>query len=129
RRFACRHGRRVGDLPADTHAHDATALGLEHLDVETVEIELLPDHGHAAELRQQVAADRAEALARDVDAQPAVQLGDGDLPAEHEHAVPLVLDGLGLDVVLVPDLADDLLEQILNRNQAPGAAVFVDDDG
>ena len=64
-----------------------------------------------------------------LDAQPIVQLVDADLAAEDEHAVALVLDGLGLDVVLVANLADDLLEQVLDRDQARGAAVFVDDDG
>ena len=33
-----------------------------------------------------------------------------------------------LDVVLVGDLADDLLEDVLDRDQAGGAAVLVDDD-
>ena len=36
--------------------------------------------------------------------------------------------GLGL-VMLVLDLADDLLDHILDRHQALGAAEFVDDDG
>ncbi len=40
----------------------------------------------------------------------------------------LVDDRLAFDVVLVADLADDLLEQILDRHQPGGAAVFVDDD-
>ena len=35
---------------------------------------------------------------------------------------------LVLDVVLVADLADDLLHQILDRDQARGAAVLIDDD-
>ena len=51
-----------------------------------------------------------------------------DLAAEHERAVALVDDRLGLDVVLVANLADDLLEQVLDRHQAGGAAVLVDDD-
>ena len=37
-----------------------------------------------------------------------------DLAAEHERAVALVDDRLGLDVVLVANLADDLLEQVLD---------------
>ena len=43
--------------------------------------------------------------------------------------LPFLDDRLGLDVVLVADLADDLLEQILERHQARRAAVLVDDDG
>ena len=51
------------------------------------------------------------------------------LRAEHERAVAFVDDRLGLDVVLVADLADDLLEQILEVTRPGGAAVLVDDDG
>ena len=40
-----------------------------------------------------------------------------------------VLDLDLLRVVLVGDLADDLLEQVLDRDQAGSAAVLVDDDG
>ena len=50
------------------------------------------------------------------------------LPLNDEAAVALVDDRLGLDVVLVANLADDLLEQVLDRHQAGGAAVLVDDD-
>ena len=63
-----------------------------------------------------------------LDAEPIVQLVDVDLAAEDEHAVAFVQHRLGLDVVLVANLADDLLEQVLDRDQARGAAVLVDDD-
>ena len=46
-----------------------------------------------------------------------------------QPAVAEVLDLGGLAVVLVGDLADDLLEDVLDRHQAGGAAVLVDDDG
>ena len=39
-----------------------------------------------------------------------------------------VLDVDVVDVVLVGDLADDLLEHVLDGDQAGGAAVLVDDD-
>ena len=45
-----------------------------------------------------------------------------------EDAVALVDDRLRLDVVLVADLADDLLEHVLDGHEARGAAVLVDDD-
>ena len=38
-------------------------------------------------------------------------------------------DGCFLFVVLVPDLADQLLQNVLHRDDAAGAAVFVDHDG
>ena len=40
----------------------------------------------------------------------------------------LDLDGL-VGVVLVGNIADDDFDQILDRDQAFGAAIFVDDDG
>ena len=61
--------------------------------------------------------------------QPIGQLLDVRLAAEHEAPVALVDDRLGLDVVLVADLADDLLDQVLERHQPGGAAVLVHDDG
>ncbi|GMA20065.1 hypothetical protein GCM10025862_20860 [Arsenicicoccus piscis] len=42
--------------------------------------------------------------------------------------LPQLLDALGLLVVLVVDLADDLLDDVLHRDQARGAAVLVHDD-
>ena len=38
-------------------------------------------------------------------------------------------DGRLLLVMLVPDLADQLLQNVLHRDDAAGAAVFVDHDG
>ena len=90
---------------------------------------MLADRRHAPETRQQEAADGLEALAFDRDLEQVRHLLDVDLAAEHEAAPALVDDGLDLDVVLVADLADDLLEQVLDRDQAGGAAVLVDDDG
>ena len=44
------------------------------------------------------------------------------------HARPLGADRRRLGVVLVVDVADDDLEQVLDRADADGAAVLVDDD-
>ena len=60
-----------------------------------------------------------EQLAEVLDRQPG---GDPD------RAVVELLDRRALDVVLVGDLADDLLEDVLDGDQAGGAAVLVDDD-
>ena len=55
---------------------DAAALGFEHLDAQAVELERLADRRHAAELRQQVAADGLESLRLDLDAEPLAHLVD-----------------------------------------------------
>ena len=87
-----------------------------------------PTAGTRPSARQDVAADGLESFRLDLDAEPLAHLVDVHLGAEHVRAVALVDDRLGLDVVLVADLADDLLEQILDRHEAGGAAVLVDDD-
>ena len=97
-------------------------------DVEGLEVEAGAGLGQAAELLHDPAADgghirvafQAEMLRKVVKAHLGVdqvgiggQLGDGRL----------------LLVVLVPDLADQLLQNVLHRDDAAGAAVFVDHDG
>ncbi len=50
-------------------------------------------------------------------------------PGDQHRAVGLDADRLGLHVVLVLDLADQLLDDVLDRHQPGGAAVLVDHDG
>ena len=94
-----------------------------------LELHVLARRRHAAEVGQQESADRLEALALHLDPEALGHVLDVHLAAEHEAPVALVDDRLGLDVVLVADLADDLLEQILDGHEARRAAVLVDDDG
>src|SRR6185436_9491182 len=60
---------RGGSL-GDAHAVDAPALGVEHFDAQPVDLEPLADGRHAADVVHQIAADRLESLALDLDAQP-----------------------------------------------------------
>jgi hypothetical protein len=75
-------------------------------------------------------ADRVVLLVAELRAEELVELLD---PREREHdvaAVFLRLDRRGLFlVVLVVDLADDLLQHVLDSRDPGDAAVFVDDDG
>ena len=125
---ACSVSSAVASLLVDPHLVDPPALGVEHLDAQAVELEALADRRDAADVRQQIAADGLEPFALDLDVQPLRDLVDVHLAAEDEAAVAFVDDRLRLDVVLVADLADDLLEQILDGDQPGGPAVFVDDD-
>ena len=59
-------GLAAGELPADPHLVDPPPLGLEHLDAQPVDVEALADGRHAAEVRQQVAADGLEPFALDL---------------------------------------------------------------
>ena len=87
------------------------------------------DLGQPAELGQHVAGD---GLVRPVGQPQAGRLGE---VVEVEQPVDLAraagrLPALGRDlrVVLVVDLADDLLDEVLEGDDAVGAAVLVDDD-
>src|SRR5262245_8174103 len=113
---------------ADADLGDAAALDLDDLEREIVDVDGLAHVRHATEVRQQIPAHGFEALALDIDVQPLTHLVDAHLAAEDETAVALVRDGLALDIVFVANLADDLLEQILDGHQASGAAVLVDHD-
>ena len=108
---------------------DPPPLGVEHFDAQAVDLEPLADRRHAAEVRQEVAADGLEPFALDRARSAAARTSSmSTLPLNDEAAVAFVDDRLGLDVVLVADLADDFLEQVLDRHQAGGAAVLVHDD-
>ena len=123
-----RSGTRAG-READPHLVNAAPLGFQHFDLQAVELEGLADGGHAADAGQHVSADGLEPFGLDLDAEPLAHFGDVHLGAEDDRSVPFVDDRLRLDVVLVADLADDFLEEILDRHQPGGAAVLVDDDG
>ena len=53
----------------------------------------------------------------------------GTVAVDDDRAVGLLPDALHGDVVLVGDVADDLLDDVLERHQALHLAIFVDDDG
>ena len=62
-------------------------------------------------------------------AELAVEVADRHV-ALADHAAVLAPDHAALDgVVLVLDVADDLLDDVLERDDAAQRAVFVDDDG
>ncbi len=69
-------------------------------------------------------------LGKKIDAEQLLQGRNVDAPV---GGIDLVLDGLDLDVlvgvVLVGNVADDDLDQILDRNEPLRAAILVDDDG
>ena len=112
----------------DAHLADAPALGVDDLHVQAVDVERLADGRHMAEMAQQKSADGLEPFALDRHVQTIRNFIDVGRAAEDERPVAFVDDRLRLDVVLVANLAEDLLDQILERHEARGAAVLVDDD-
>ena len=93
-------------------------------------LDLLAALGHAAEALQHEAADRVELLVAEVGAELLVEVGDLGQRLDAVVAAPVLDDVvLGLvEVVLVLDVADDLLEHVLDRDQPGDAAVLVDHD-
>ena len=57
-----------------------------------------------------------------------VEVADRHRAVDDDRAVGLLLDALDIDVMFVGDLADDLLDDVLQRHQAFDLAIFVDDD-
>ena len=86
--------------------------------------------GQVAELLQYQPADSVELLVAQVDVEGLVEFLDGGERADDVIAVAELADeAVGLEIGLVLDLADDLLQHILDGDQPRHAAVLVDDDG
>jgi hypothetical protein len=110
---------------AHPDARDAALLRVDHFDVEAVDFEVLAHCRHAPKPRQQIAAHGFEAVAVDGDLHQVGHLVHVHAAAQQEPAVAFFDDPFDLDVVFVADLADDLLEQVLDGDQARRAAVFI----
>ena len=116
-------------LERDGEAVDA--LALERVDVEehAVVRDLVAGLGGTAELPEDEAADRVVVLVGEVAGELLVEVVDGERAVDADGVVADALDGLVRQVELVLDLADDLLEQILERDDPLHRAVLVDHDG
>src|SRR4029450_1295766 len=89
-----------GRLP-EANLVNAASLGLEHFNVQAVELEGFGDRGHASHAREHVAADGLEPLRLDLEAEAVAQILEADLRAEDVRPVALFHHRLALDVVLV----------------------------
>src|SRR5258708_36410298 len=67
-------------------------------------------------------------LFRSIPAQRAIELTDCRGSVDHDRAVALFAHALHRDVVLVANIANDLLDDVLERNQPLHDAVLVDDE-
>ena len=111
----------------------AARVGVEHLELQARGMaHELAAHGHAPQQRKHEAAERVDVLLllglQKLEPQVLLELLDGRARRGDEPELRLGGDMRGLgDVVLVLDVADDLLDQILDGDEAVGAAVLVDD--
>src|SRR5207247_7188873 len=82
----------------------------------------------AAKLPEDEAGHGVVVLDRQVDAELLVEVVDRERAVDPDAPVRELLDRLVREVELVLDLADDLLEQVLERDNTLHRAILVDDD-
>ncbi len=120
-------GRRVRQ--DDPQARDARAVDLGDPELDVGRDQLVAHDGPPPEVREDEPGEGSRALLRQLGAHRLVEVVDRQGAGHRERAVVDPGDGRVREVVLVLDLADDLLEDVLDRDDALGAAVLVDDDG
>ena len=97
-------------------------------ELDAIEADHLALLGDVAQQVEDEATDRVPLGVGQLDAELLAHVVDGRTPPHAQGAVVETFDRRLFDVVLVGDLAHDLLEQVLQRDQARGAAVLVDHD-
>ena len=118
-----------GLLAPDADAGDAAAGGAEDLDAEAAGDDLVALAGDLAELVEDQPAHGVKAVARQVNREVLLQEAQVDAGVQHHLVRADDLDLLLLLVELVHDVADDLLQDVLQGDEARGAAVLVHHDG
>src|SRR5579884_1659429 len=111
-----------GEDPAPARTVDAQPHALDRVD-------LLALARQPSEQADDIAADRLELFVRERDPERRVHVFDVRARLDDGLGVADPADGLFFTfVVLVPDLADDLLQEIFHRHEPRRAAVLVDHD-
>ena len=84
--------------------------------------------GNRARLVNHEAGHRRGFVVRQIPAHRAIELTDRGGPIDHDRAVALFAHALHRDVVLIANIADDLLDDVFKRDQPLHDAVLVDDE-
>src|SRR5438094_7350037 len=111
------------------HAIDAPAVGAVDDEFVAVLPHRVPDLRHAAESREDQSGHGLVVVARQLRLQHLLQILDAKQAADQILAAAKVEDGDLFLLVLVGDLADDLLDDVLEGDDPRRAAILVDDDG
>ena len=116
--------------PAQRHADARGAAAVELGDGEgaTVDDDALAHLGEPAEIGHDEAGHGLVRPLGQLEADLVREVLDVEQAVDLDLAADALLGPL-LDVVLVADVADELLDEVLERHDARGAAVLVDDDG
>ncbi len=113
----------------DAHEVNASAVRAHHGEAEPAELDRLAFLGQVPQSVHDQAADGVELLVREVAAEVGVEIFDGRAGLGTELVLAAPKDARAfVVVVLVVDLADDLLEHVLDGHEPGGTAVLVDDD-
>src|SRR3954463_10840663 len=117
-------------LATDQHTADAVPATLRTLseEVQALHRYRRARDGYPTERPSEQAADSLDVLDVELHIKHVLDIIDRDAHMHAHAAVVERLDPWRLPVVLIGDLADDLLEDVLDRHQSRGAAVLVDDD-
>jgi hypothetical protein len=124
--------RRTLEHPRHQDLADAPAVGRLNRQPEPVDVDRVARRGHAADAVVHEAADRVVlilVLELEVEVEQLQDLVDVGPAVDARLVVGQPDDHRLLDVVLILDLAHDLLDDVLHRGEAVGAAVFVDHEG
>src|SRR5215211_5203594 len=119
-----RWGRELGLQPLD-----ARAGHLDHLEADAVPFDRVPLLRRPPDLAEHEAGDGVVVLGGQVGPELLVEVVDREGAPDEDRPLVEALDRLIRQVVLVLDLADDLLEHVLERHDALHRPVLVDDDG
>src|SRR4029078_11533858 len=102
--------------------------GAQDLELQAAEHEGLAATWQADEEVHRQPADRVEFLVAELAAEELVEFLDARLRLDRELALAFLANvEIVLDVVLIADVADDLLQHVLDGHQSGHAAILVDD--
>src|SRR5690606_18374416 len=120
---------RAAGLEFEREPVDAAALHGNDAQQPTGELHFLADVRDVAQAGHDVPGDGRVLVHGEREGVALVQVEDGDRAVDEDLAGLDLLDRGRLDLVLVADVAYDLFDQVLERDDARRAAELVDDDG
>src|SRR4051794_124073 len=123
-------GRRLARLGGrrHEHRHDALAFHALHREVVALARDRLAAVGNTTEEVEDESTDGVPLVVGEVHTEKVAHVTDRRASVHAQPTAGQALDLGVFDVELVGDLADDLLEDVLHRDEPRGVAVLVDDD-
>ena len=113
----------------DADRHDFPIGGSFDEQRHAVDLDLVPGLRHRPDAVLDQAVDRDPFVLRQLDLQDAIEIVDRDVPVDQRPIARQALDGGARSVVFILDFADDLLEDVLQRDDAGEPAELIDNDG